>query len=57
LLADIGITREQIPEVARASFERGPQHASRLAGPAVRVRSDAVAVERVANDNAPKIAA
>jgi len=57
LLADIGITRAQIPEVAKASFERRPQHATRLADSKAHVRSDAVAVEDVANDDAPKIAA
>ena len=57
LLADIGITREQIPEVAEASFERGPQHPTQLADPTAQVQSDAVAVDQVANDNARKIAA
>ena len=57
LLADIGITREQIQEVAKASFTRGPVHASELASSPARVQSDAVAVDQVANDNTRKIAA
>ena len=57
LLADIGITREQIQEVAKASFTRGPVHASELASSSARVQSDAVAVDQVANDNTRKIAA
>ena len=57
LLADIGITREQIPEVAEASFERGAQHPTQLSDPTAQVQSDAVAVDQVANDNARKIAA
>ena len=57
LLADIGITRGQIREVADAAVKRGPLHASRLVSPTARVRHDAVAVEAVANDNAPRIAA
>ena len=57
LLADIGITRDQISEVADAAVNRGPAHASRLASPTARVHHDAVAVDTVANDNETKIAA
>ncbi len=57
LLADIGIARGQIREVADAAVKRGPLHASRLASPTHWVRHDAVAVEEVANDNAPRKAA
>ena len=57
LLADIGITRGQIREVADAAVKRGPLHASRLASPTRLVRHDAVAVEKVANDNVPRKAA
>lgn len=57
LLADIGITRGQIRAVAEGAVRRGPQHASRLAAPAARVRHDAVAVEAVVNDNEPRKAA
>ncbi len=57
LLADIGIARGQIREVADAAVKRGPLHASRLVAPAARVRHDAAAVETTANDNAPRLAA
>ena len=57
LLADIGITRGQIREVADAAVKRGPLHPSRLVSPTARIRHDAVAVETVANDNEPRIAA
>ena len=57
LLADIGITRDQIREVADAAVNQGPAHASRLASPTARVRHDAVAVDAVANDNETRIAA
>lgn len=57
LLADIGITREQIPEVAAAALDRGPLHPSRLLTPKSLVRSEAVAVDQVANDNEKRIAA
>jgi uncharacterized protein YjiS (DUF1127 family) len=57
LLADIGITRDQIREVADAAVNRGPAHASRLASPTARVHHDAVAVDAVANDNEARIAA
>jgi uncharacterized protein YjiS (DUF1127 family) len=57
LLADIGIARGQIREVADAAVKRGPLHASRLVAPAAQVRHDAAAVEAVANDNAPRLAA
>jgi uncharacterized protein YjiS (DUF1127 family) len=57
LLADIGITRSQIREVADAAVRRGPQHPSRLISPTARVSHDAVAVEAVTNDNRPRIAA
>jgi uncharacterized protein YjiS (DUF1127 family) len=57
LLADIGITRAQIREVAAAAVERGPQHPSRLVSPTARISHDAVAVEAAANDNRPRIAA
>ncbi len=57
LLADIGITRDQIREVADAAVNQGPAHASRLASPTARVRHDAVAVDAVANDNEARIAA
>lgn len=57
LLADIGITRDQIREVAAAAVKRGPAHASRLVAPTQRVRHDAAAVEKAANDNLPRRAA
>ncbi len=57
LLADIGITRDQIRKVADAAVNQGPAHASRLASPTARVRHDAVAVDAVANDNEARIAA
>ena len=57
LLADIGITRGQIREVADAAVKRGPLHPTRLISPTSRVRHDSVAVEAVANDNQPRIAA
>lgn len=57
LLADIGITRDQIREVADAAVKQGPEHASRLASPTARVHHDAVAVDTVANDNETRIAA
>ena len=57
LLADIGITRDQIAEVAEAGLTRGPDHASRLVTRTPQVRYEAVAVERVANDNETRIAA
>ncbi len=57
LLADIGITRAQIREVAAAAVKHGPLHPSRLVSPAGRLRHDAVAVEAVANDNRPRLAA
>ncbi len=57
LLADIGITRDQIEDVVEASFKRGPLHASQLAATTARVHHDAVAVDRVANDNEAKVAA
>jgi uncharacterized protein YjiS (DUF1127 family) len=57
LLADIGIARDQIPEVADAAVKQGPQHATRLASPTDRVHHDAVAVDAVANDNEARIAA
>ncbi len=57
LLADIGITRDQIREVADAAVNQGPAHASRLASPTARVHHDAVAVDAVANDNETRIAA
>ncbi len=57
LLADIGITRDQIREVADAAVKQGPAHASQLASPTARVRHDAVAVDAVANDNEARIAA
>jgi uncharacterized protein YjiS (DUF1127 family) len=57
LLADIGITRDQIREVANAAVKQAPQHATQLASPTARVHHDAVAVDTVANDNETKIAA
>lgn len=57
LLEDIGITREQIHDVVDAAHKRGPLHASRLAATTARVHYEAVAVDRVANDNERKIAA
>ncbi len=57
LLADIGITRDQIREVADAAVNQGPAHASLLASPTARVHHDAVAVDAVANDNETRIAA
>jgi len=57
LLADIGITRGQIYEVAAAAVERGPLHPSRLVSPTARISHDSVAVEAAANDNRPRIAA
>ena len=57
LLADIGITRDQIGEVVAAAHKRGPLHASQLATTTARVHYDAVAVDQVANDNETKIAA
>ena len=57
LLADIGITRNQIREVADAAVKQGPQHATQLASPTARVHHDAVAVDAVANDNETRIAA
>ncbi len=57
LLADIGITRNQIRDVADGAARRGPQHASRLVSPTARVHHDAVAVEAVANDDETRIGA
>ena len=71
LLADIGISRGQIREVADAAVRRGPQHPSRLVAPtsssptsssatsssAARVRRDAPAEEAVANENRVRVAA
>ena len=60
LLADIGITRDQIREVADAAVNQGPAHASRLVSPTARVHPAAVAVDAVAaaaNDNETRIAA
>jgi uncharacterized protein YjiS (DUF1127 family) len=57
LLADIGITREQIREVAGAAVKAEPQHPTRLASRKARVHHDAVAVDAVANDNEARIAA
>lgn len=57
LLADIGITRAQISEVADAAVKRGPLHPSRLTSAKDRVRTDAVAVDAAVNDNETRIAA
>jgi uncharacterized protein YjiS (DUF1127 family) len=57
LLADIGITREQIREVADAAVKEEPQHPTQLASRKARVHHDAVAVDAVANDNETRIAA
>jgi len=57
LLADIGITRDQIDEVADAAVKRGPLHPSRLISAKDQVRTDAVAVAAAANDNETRIAA
>lgn len=57
LLADIGITRDQIRDVVAAAHKRGPLHATQLAATTARVHHDAVAVDQVANDNERKVAA
>ena len=57
LLADIGISREQIHEVADAAVKQGPKHATQLASPKARVHYEAAAVDQVANDNETRIAA
>ena len=57
LLADIGIDREQIEEVAEAAVTRGPDHAARLLKADARVRYPHRTAVNAANDNLERFAA
>ena len=57
ILADIGVDRQDIGEVAKAAVEHGPAHASQLAFRTQRARYDVLPGEEFANDNETRFAA
>ena len=57
LLADIGISRDQIEAVAEAAASRGPDHATRLLSAQAWVRVPGRDSARAANDNDHRFAA